>query len=50
MQGVQLLHRAGLLKPGDPQNRVISCINTLVELPVAAASPGRGKVVTAGTT
>ncbi len=42
--------RAGLLEPGDPQNRVISCSSTLVELPVAAASPGRGRLVTAGTT
>lgn len=49
MQEALLQRGAGLL-PGDPQNRVISCSSTLVELPAAAASPGRGRLVKAGTT
>lgn len=35
---------------GTPQKRMISCSSALVELPAAAASPGRGSVVRAGIT
>ena len=42
--------RDGAVEGGTPQKRVISCSSALVELPAAAASPGRGSVVRAGIT
>jgi hypothetical protein len=42
--------RDGAGEGGTPQKRMISCSNALVELPAAAASPGRGSVVRAGIT